>query len=340
MGEPLDRRTDVFSMGILLWELTTGKWLYRRRAELETLKAVVETDAPRPSSLRDDYPKDLERIVMKALERSPEHRWATAGELRGALDELARSWRFQPAPAEVTRLMAAVFSDEVSAWEQARAAGMSLADHLIAQPASAERWDDEGGTDPDDAVVIETRRGPANANADAAAAQPDRAPPDADAAALPRRSPRPTLRVQPRPAEVEPPPPWWMRHQRALIASLIAGVIAGIVLGAVALLSGDAPGEPARSPDRAKPGSAPPTSETLEIPATSAAPGSGSAPAKPPAAGSALDPLPEAKVPIVYPPPLDSLRGPRPSSRSSSHPPKDPGEPDAPAPTAPPAPAP
>ena len=49
MGDNLDRRSDVFCIGILLWEMTTGQWLYRRKSELETLKAVVEIDAPLPS---------------------------------------------------------------------------------------------------------------------------------------------------------------------------------------------------------------------------------------------------------------------------------------------------
>ncbi|HEX7941225.1 MAG TPA: serine/threonine-protein kinase, partial [Gemmatimonadaceae bacterium] len=51
LGESLDRRSDVFCIGILLWEMTTGHWLYRRKSELETLKAVVEHDAPPPSQV-------------------------------------------------------------------------------------------------------------------------------------------------------------------------------------------------------------------------------------------------------------------------------------------------
>jgi serine/threonine-protein kinase len=312
MGDPLDRRTDVFSMGILLWELTTGKWLYRRRSELETLKAVVETDAPRPSTQRTDYPKDLEKIVMKALERSPEKRWTTAGELRGALDELARSWRFRPGPALVKKLMGTVFADEATAWEKSRAAGTSLAEHLIAQPEAVERWDDTGITDPDDAVAIETRRAPAESSDPSMAS------------GGPRRTPRPTLRMQPRSSSSssELPLPWWMRHQRALIASLIAGVAVGIILGVIALLSSGVL-------DDQPPGATPPpagklpASETLEIPAPKPEPAAEPAGADP-APDRAPDPapLPETKVPIVYPPPLDSIRKStaRPPSRTAPRP--------------------
>ena len=317
MGDPLDRRTDVFSMGILLWELTTGKWLYRRRSELETLKAVVESDAPRPSTLRVDYPKDLEKIVMKALERAPEKRWQTAGELRGALDELARSWRFRTSPVVVKKLMASVFSEEVTALEQSRAAGTPLAEHLIAQPETAERWEDTLGTDPDEGVAIETRRAPA----------------DSEEAPTPRRPQRPTMRVQPRPvtAAAEPVPPWWMRHQRALIASLVAGVVAGIVVGVIALISSGVFDD---SPSASPPAGALPASETLEIPAPAAAP-----PTSPIPAPTEPPPLPESKVPIVYPPPLDEVRKPaRPTSRPPSRLPKEPAAADVPAPPAPSAP--
>jgi hypothetical protein len=310
-----------------LWELTTGKWLYRRRAELETLKAVVETDAPKPSSQRADYPKDLEKIVMKALERTPETRWATAGELRGALDELARSWRFRPTPQVVKKLMATVFSDEVTAWEQARTTGTSLADHLMANPEATERWADTGGTDSEDVVAIETSRAPADSS------EPTPAP--VSAAPGPRRQPRQTLRVQPRPVTPEPPQPWWMRHQRALIASLIGGVVVGVVLGVVALLSsGSSHGQPTSAPP---PVTAPLTSETLEIPVPPTP--SGKAPATAPTGAGAKPtptaptepmPLPETKVPIVYPPPLESIRKPtRPASRPAPRPAKEPAAPEA-----------
>lgn len=283
MGDPLDRRTDVFSIGILLWELTTGRWLYRRRSELETLKAVAETDAPRPSTIRPDYPKDLEQIVMKTLAREPDKRWATAGELRGALDELARSWQFQPGPPMVSRLMARVFADEVAAWEMAQAAGTSLADHLVATRSDVvEPADDGAGTDPEEAVALETRRGSSEANEQAAPQQP---------------------------AE-QPGPPWWRQHRRALVASLIAGVLAGIVAGGVALVSNRSARAPAAG--SAAPPDTLPTMETLHLAPSVPAPAP--APVRRPAPAPVTEPAPE-KVPIVHPPPLPrtwkSKRAPR-----------------------------
>jgi hypothetical protein len=143
-GQPLDRRSDVFCIGILLWEMTTGRWLFRRRTELETMNAVVESRPPRPSRLVSDVPRDLERLVMKTLARSRDARWATAGELVDAIDELARRRRLTLAAPAVSALMATAFADELAAWRAAQSSGTSLGDHLVAQvDAAVERDDDD-----------------------------------------------------------------------------------------------------------------------------------------------------------------------------------------------------
>jgi tRNA A-37 threonylcarbamoyl transferase component Bud32 len=130
LGETLDRRSDVFCIGILLWEMTTGNWLYRRKSELETLKAVVEHDAPLPSLVSPDYPRELEQIVMKTLARRREDRWQSAGELGEALNVFAKQRRLDLRPAALSALMTGTFPEEVEAWHAARATGMTLGDHL------------------------------------------------------------------------------------------------------------------------------------------------------------------------------------------------------------------
>ena len=311
MGEPLDRRTDVFSIGILLWELTTGRWLYRRKTELETLKAVVENDAPRPSTVRDDYPEDLEKIVMKALARSPDERWSTAGELRGALDELARSWRFRPAPPMIGKLMASVFSDEVAAWEQARAAGASLAAHLATARADVvELSGDTIGTDPEDGIAFETRRAPVESSAPSAAPPP--------------------------PAPV---PPWWWRHRRAIIGGLVAvaiAIVSAIVIGVVSRSgssSGPAPGGPARPNGSANEA---PMIETLDL-SRAARPAPPDAAPRPAGSGAAGAPG-GSQVPIVFPPPEPDARKPGPAPARPA--PRAPAAPPSPAPAPAPTPAP
>jgi serine/threonine protein kinase len=85
MAMAVDRRTDIFSLGIVLYEMTTGRRLFKRPSEAEVLRAVVRCQVPPPSTQVPDYPKTLERVVMTALQRNPNSRFQTALELQEAL---------------------------------------------------------------------------------------------------------------------------------------------------------------------------------------------------------------------------------------------------------------
>ncbi|MBX3158621.1 MAG: serine/threonine protein kinase [Deltaproteobacteria bacterium] len=79
-GEPLDGRSDLFAVGIMLWEMLIGRRLFTGEDTRATLAAVLFGQIPRPRSLRADIPKDLERVAMKLLERDVKSRYATAEE--------------------------------------------------------------------------------------------------------------------------------------------------------------------------------------------------------------------------------------------------------------------
>ncbi|MCS6914458.1 MAG: serine/threonine-protein kinase [Myxococcales bacterium] len=81
LGGAVDRRADLFSLGIILYELTCGRRLFPGRPEV-VMRRIVEEPIPPPRSLQPDYPADLEAIVMRALERDPAHRHPTAEALR------------------------------------------------------------------------------------------------------------------------------------------------------------------------------------------------------------------------------------------------------------------
>jgi eukaryotic-like serine/threonine-protein kinase len=85
-AKPLDRRSDVFSLGIVLFELTTGYRLFRGRDDRHTLELVTFGKIPRPSQVIARYPERLEAIVLKALERDLDKRFQTADEFRDALE--------------------------------------------------------------------------------------------------------------------------------------------------------------------------------------------------------------------------------------------------------------
>ncbi|MGE0547072.1 MAG: serine/threonine protein kinase [Kofleriaceae bacterium] len=77
-SEPLDGRSDLFAVGIMLWEMLIGRRLFVGEDTRSTLAAVLFGQIPRPRTLRSDVPKDLERVVVKLLERDVPARYATA----------------------------------------------------------------------------------------------------------------------------------------------------------------------------------------------------------------------------------------------------------------------
>jgi serine/threonine-protein kinase len=84
-GEMLDLRSDIFSLGVVLYELTTQRRLFKRPNELMVLKAVTEMPIPRPSREIADYPRALEQICMRALAREKSQRYGSAAEMRNDL---------------------------------------------------------------------------------------------------------------------------------------------------------------------------------------------------------------------------------------------------------------
>ncbi len=84
-GMPLDRRSDVFSVGVVLFEVLTGTRLFQADTDFATLEKVRAVDVPRPASLNPEIPKPLENIMYKALAREPEQRYQSAIELHDEL---------------------------------------------------------------------------------------------------------------------------------------------------------------------------------------------------------------------------------------------------------------
>ena len=109
MGANLDGRSDQFSLGVVLWELTTGQRLFKGDNELETLQRVLQQPVPPPSSLVPGYPPELEAVVMRMLERDPNHRYAhcveAARDLRTYLDNCSRTVGEQQVAAFVQQVM-------------------------------------------------------------------------------------------------------------------------------------------------------------------------------------------------------------------------------------------
>ncbi len=114
-GEPLDRRSDVFALGILLYELTTRSRLFRGESEYATMRAVNKADVPPPRSRCPDYPHELQEIVLKALAGSREERYATAEALQLDLERFSRDRSLWVSTVELARYMREMFPEEWAA---------------------------------------------------------------------------------------------------------------------------------------------------------------------------------------------------------------------------------
>lgn len=87
----IDRRVDIFAMGIIVWEMLTGRRLFRGESDVEILNALVNEPIPSIRSFVPEVPDELEAVVMKALEREPEDRYSTCAEFGEALEQVSHS---------------------------------------------------------------------------------------------------------------------------------------------------------------------------------------------------------------------------------------------------------
>ena len=108
-GGTVDRRVDIWGLGVVLWELLTFDRLFRRETEVETMYAVLVGDIPAPSERRPDIPPELDGIVMKALQRDPNERWQTAREMGQALHAFASKQAEHVGAAELSNWMDELF---------------------------------------------------------------------------------------------------------------------------------------------------------------------------------------------------------------------------------------
>ena len=203
LGDALDRRSDVFAVGILLWEMTVGRRLYMFKGELASMQRIVYADAPRPSSYDPDYPPQLEHIVMRALARDLRQRYESAEQLQLDLEQFALDHRLAISPVSMAIEMKALFRDQVEAWTAAERAGQSLGEYLAAAGPQPPLDPDDYQTADDDPVAVIAAAAEARRDAARGFEAPTRAdtvPPIATPAAAPAAA------TPPAPAAAPPPP--------------------------------------------------------------------------------------------------------------------------------------
>jgi serine/threonine protein kinase len=108
----VDHRTDLFSLGVLLFECVTGRRLFKGVHDVATLTLVKAARIPVPSSINRDIPPQLDEICLKALARNPDDRYQSAEELAAALDRIAHQYDW--GPERLITLMRSLFPTEFS----------------------------------------------------------------------------------------------------------------------------------------------------------------------------------------------------------------------------------
>ncbi|MEE2755305.1 MAG: serine/threonine-protein kinase [Myxococcota bacterium] len=112
-GEILDHRTDIFSLGIVLYEMVTGSLLYKDDDEITLLSQVRRADIDPPSLIRPDIPSRFEQIIMRALAKDRSERYAHAGQMRRELERFLRSYDASFDRVKLGRIMRDLWRDEI-----------------------------------------------------------------------------------------------------------------------------------------------------------------------------------------------------------------------------------
>ncbi|MBC8072862.1 MAG: protein kinase, partial [Deltaproteobacteria bacterium] len=108
-GEQVDRRSDIFSLGILAYETLTGARAFYAPNEFAAMARIVRCDYTRPSELVPGFPLELERIIARALQKEPDDRYATAEQMQLELEAFAEAQGRTPSAIELAAHMRGVF---------------------------------------------------------------------------------------------------------------------------------------------------------------------------------------------------------------------------------------
>jgi serine/threonine protein kinase len=100
-GKQLDRRTDIFAVGIVAHEMLTARPLFATKNQFETIRKITQEEVKPPSFYNPECPPELDEIIMTALAKSPDERWQTAGAMHRALDHVAKKHGLQTTNREV-----------------------------------------------------------------------------------------------------------------------------------------------------------------------------------------------------------------------------------------------
>ncbi|MFT3693338.1 MAG: serine/threonine-protein kinase [Kofleriaceae bacterium] len=115
-GKPIDRRSDIFALGIVLYEMTTLRRAFKGNDDFETMKRIVAGDVILPSVAVAGFPRELEAIILTALANDPNARFQTAQEMIEALDAFAVRAKLTGSNTAMGRFMTQLFGSKKEPW--------------------------------------------------------------------------------------------------------------------------------------------------------------------------------------------------------------------------------
>ncbi len=130
LGQGIDARSDLFTLGVSLWEATVGQHLFDGEQEVQIYEAIVKGKVRPPSELAPGFPPGFERVLLKALATSPADRFGNAREMQVALEQFASEAQIPLSDLELSRFMREVFAEEIAAWEEAQQSGGGLIEYF------------------------------------------------------------------------------------------------------------------------------------------------------------------------------------------------------------------
>jgi phosphate/phosphite/phosphonate ABC transporter binding protein len=110
----LDRRSDIFTLGVVLWELLLGKKLYARDSDIATVNAVLNEGLASLGQVRSDVPDAIQSVAVSALSKKPEDRFPTADGFRRALAKAARLSGMDTSDDAIADFVASLLGDSLS----------------------------------------------------------------------------------------------------------------------------------------------------------------------------------------------------------------------------------
>ena len=132
-GKTLDARSDIFTLGVVLYEWLTGTKLFTGENEMAVLRSIVDGKIYPPSYFRDDIPPEIEDVLMKALAKDRDLRYQAARDMQYELQQWLHQAEFTPSASHVANFMKQIFADELEA-ERARHAGARRAVEAVPAP--------------------------------------------------------------------------------------------------------------------------------------------------------------------------------------------------------------